>query len=297
MVEIKVTSDFSEIVSYNFENFLVCAKKNWLSNYPNMTAVSHWHSDIEFIIVLQGKILYSVNGKDQLLEKGQCIFVNSGQLHSSHAVNGCDCKFLCLLFHPSLFTTVEQIKDSYVKSISQNQNIPYYLLSHSVKWQSEVIIKLQEIFELCQTYDSGFELIVLSHLYSLWHTLYQNLLSTSPNEGFIVNKRLESLHSMIGYIQNCYSTKLTLEKIALAGCVCRSSCCDIFQSILGITPIQYVTNYRIEKSIEYLNNSTLSITEIAMRCGFNSSSYYTELFHRELGCTPSEYKKRILNST
>jgi AraC family transcriptional regulator, melibiose operon regulatory protein len=297
MVEIKLASDSSEIVTYNFRDFLVLAKKNWLSNYPNMTAISHWHSDIEFVVVLQGKMLYSVNGKEQFLEKGQCIFVNSRQIHSSHAIDGSDCQILCLLFHPSLFKAIEQIKDSYVTSISKNPNIPYYLFSHSVKWQSEIIIELHKIFELCQTHNSGFELIVLSHLYSLWYTLYQNLLTTASNEECIINKKLESLHSMIGYIQSSYATKLTLEKIALAGCVCRSNCCDIFQSILGITPIQYVTNYRIEKSIEYLTNTTLSITEIAMHCGFNSSSYYTEIFHRELGCTPSEYKKRILKST
>ena len=60
--------------------------------------------------------------------------------------------------------------------------------------------------------------------------------------------------------------------------------------------IQYLTNYRLEKSIEYLHHSSHSITDIALLCGFNSSSYFTEVFRRELRCTPSEYKVKIKNS-
>lgn len=76
MVEIKLLKDNSEIVPYNFPSFPVYARKHWLSHYPNMTAVSHWHADLEFIVILKGKMLYSVNGKDYLLEEGHNIFVN-----------------------------------------------------------------------------------------------------------------------------------------------------------------------------------------------------------------------------
>ena len=51
--------------------------------------------------------------------------------------------------------------------------------------------------------------------------------------------------------------------------------------------------YRLDKSIKLLSIPSYSITEIALKCGFNSSSYFTEIFHRNIGCTPSQYRKNL----
>ena len=75
MIEIKLLNDNSEVITYNFERFPILSKKLLLSEYPNMAAPNHWHDDIEFIIILEGKMSYSVNGKSYELKKGQAIFV------------------------------------------------------------------------------------------------------------------------------------------------------------------------------------------------------------------------------
>jgi AraC-like DNA-binding protein len=51
--------------------------------------------------------------------------------------------------------------------------------------------------------------------------------------------------------------------------------------------------YRIEKSIDSLFFSDLSISQIAYDCGFGSTSYYIEKFRNKTGMTPLEYKKRL----
>ena len=79
---------------------------------------------------------------------------------------------------------------------------------------------------------------------------------------------------------------------AAAGYVCRSSCCSIFKEYLNQTPNAYLTEYRISKSVELLANPDLSVTEIAMQCGFSGSSYFTETFRKAIGCTPSDYRMR-----
>ena len=85
---------------------------------------------------------------------------------------------------------------------------------------------------------------------------------------------------MVGFIQQKYSSKIALQDIAAAGYVCRSSCCSIFKEYLNQTPNAYLTEYRISKSVELLANPDLSVTEIAMQCGFSGSSYFTETFRK-----------------
>ena len=162
----------------------------------------------------------------------------------------------------------------------------------------------------------------MANLYSIFYCLYHNVKNSKSSQEAYYDKNLDSLHNMVGYIQRNYKNKITLisflrtfrvfnvmvgyiqrnyknkitlKEIASSGNVCRSNCCEIFQSTLNKSPISYLIEYRINKSIKLLNNTSYTITEIALKCGFNSSSYFTEIFHKHLGCTPSQYRKNNTN--
>ena len=293
MIELNVLKDNSEIVPYNFTHFPVHSTLGWLSVYPNMTAASHWHTDLEFITVLKGHMIYSVNGTDYPLKEGQCIIINSRQLHNSHSLDGSDCLFRCQLFHPSLLSANEAVYQTYIQPICQNPALPFFILSPEEAWQASVIADLKHLFDVCETNAPGIELDIMSRFYSLWLTIYRNI---KPHTEPAPDKRLEALSRMIGHVQKHYPERITLSDIADAGRVCRSSCCNIFSEMPQMSPTQYLTSYRLEKSIEMLHHSTLSITEIALSNGFNSSSYFTEVFHRKLGCTPSIYIAKLNNA-
>ena len=49
---------------------------------------------------------------------------------------------------------------------------------------------------------------------------------------------------------------------------------------------------RIQKSCQYLKNSDLAVSRIAVSCGFNDLSYYARRFREQVGCTPTEYRRR-----
>ena len=295
MIEIKLLDDNSEIVSYNFDDFPIHSKKYSLSDYPNMSAANHWHDDLEFIIILKGKMSYSVNGKTYLLNEGQAIFVNSQQMHYGYSSDGSDCEFICIVLNPSLISNIARIKDSYLIPVFTDASHPSFIFDSSISWERNFIEMLTNLHNLCNTETEGFELQVMSIFYSICFTLYNNLKNHKVYKEAYYDKNLEAMHSMVGYIQKNYKNKITLNEIAASGKVCRSSCCEIFQSILNKSPISYLIEYRLEKSIELLNIAFYSITEIALQCGFNSSSYFTEIFRKNIGVTPSQYRKNHIN--
>ena len=63
--------DLSENVSYNIPSFPVYIKKEQLSSYPDFCAVSHWHDDLEFVLILEGQMSYEVNGQHISLSAGE----------------------------------------------------------------------------------------------------------------------------------------------------------------------------------------------------------------------------------
>ncbi|UKS27981.1 helix-turn-helix transcriptional regulator [Paenibacillus sp. HWE-109] len=67
----------------------------------------------------------------------------------------------------------------------------------------------------------------------------------------------------------------------------------MFNKYVGQTPNTYLTRYRIQKSCEMLKETKRSISEIALACGFQSSSYFTSIFRKQLGLVPQDYRKQI----
>ncbi len=292
MADLNVNQDQSENIRYNYPDFPVMAKVGPLHMYPNMVSASHWHNDFEFVLCVEGSVGYRVNGREYALQPGNGLYINSRQLHSVFSTDGKDGKYLCVLISPDILCQAERISSTYIEPIINDAEHPIVLLSPSIVWQNRILTYMQDIYQEFQREEEGYELRVISMVHLLMLTIFQDRNNATVMDPTL-DRRTIALHKMIGYIQSNYQNKITLNSIATAGNVCRSTCCEIFQSLLHTTPIIYLSNYRIEKSIESLTYTNNSITEIAFACGFSGSSYYAELFHREMGVTPTEYRNRL----
>ena len=66
----------------------------------------------------------------------------------------------------------------------------------------------------------------------------------------------------------------------------------LFKEYTGKTLISYINDYRLEQSKGLLLHTDLSITEIALRTGFNSTSYFIKKFQEANDCSPHKYRKQ-----
>ena len=71
---------------------------------------------------------------------------------------------------------------------------------------------------------------------------------------------------------------------------------DLFKAQTGLTPNHYLQKLRIEKAQEELNRTNKSVTEIAYATGFSSAQYFSTVFIRYTGLSPSNYRKANQNS-
>ncbi|MDD3279794.1 MAG: AraC family transcriptional regulator [Lachnospiraceae bacterium] len=280
--------DKSEKVQYNIVDFPAYIKPGVLSTYPNYSAISHWHDDVEFIAITSGHMLYNVNGEIVRLEEGDGIFVNARQLHYGFSDDQSECIFVCVLLHPMLLCSSRYLEQKYITPVLQNENLPYHLLHHDVLWEQEILQSLLQMQE-CVSNDLA-ELKIQSLFYQIWFQLcgHRQLLDKT----FVRNHHLSSLKEMVSFIQEHYKEKISLSDIAKAGCVGKTSCCAIFRKFINQTPNIYLTEYRLQKSMELLMDTDLTITEICYDVGFTGASYFTETFRKSFGCTPSEYREK-----
>ncbi|SDI36889.1 Helix-turn-helix domain-containing protein [Alteribacillus persepolensis] len=66
--------------------------------------------------------------------------------------------------------------------------------------------------------------------------------------------------------------------------------------MLRKTPFDYVTDYRIQKSLILIQQPDSNVTEVAYEAGFNSTSYFISKFRKKMNMTPLAYKKELLQA-
>ena len=65
-----------------------------------------------------------------------------------------------------------------------------------------------------------------------------------------------------------------------------------FKEYVGLSAIEYITHFRIEKACKELAGTNKSVMEIAFECGFSNLSNFNRQFRRIAGCSPTKYRKR-----
>ena len=89
-----------------------------------------------------------------------------------------------------------------------------------------------------------------------------------------------------------YQNPITLSELAEVAGLNREYLCRIFRQIIGKSPIQFLIEYRIERSKKYLLSPSGNVTDAALSSGFSDLSYYIRKFTELNGITPMQYRKR-----
>ncbi len=95
------------------------------------------------------------------------------------------------------------------------------------------------------------------------------------------------------YIELHFAENITVSALAKLGCVSESTFNRRFKKETGRTPIEYLIDIRIAQAKKLLRRKNLSVTEVAMRCGFGTGAHFTACFVQKTGATPSEYRNKF----
>ena len=250
----------------------------------NSLPLCHWHDDVELVLVTQGSMVYRVNNQEVKVVQGDAIFVNARQMHYGYSLEK-GSTYICITFRPELLCINAEIGSKFVLPVVTNQGVPWLVLRQEIEAHR---LPLDVIRSVSEMRIQGRELAVLGRMFEFWHGLYEAA-QTQRQAAFDGNAQV--LRSMIEYIRTHYPERISLEKIAQAGGVCRSKCCQIFRKFMTLSPNDYLNTFRLEKAAELLKTTNATVKEIADACGFSSASYFSEIFLENKGCSPTNYRK------
>ena len=102
---------------------------------------------------------------------------------------------------------------------------------------------------------------------------------------------------MLEWIDQNLQTTVTLRKIAASANICSRECQRVFQRYVHYSPMEYLRLKRILMAAELLSTTDSPVIDIALECGFSSSSYFSKQFKLLTGSTPTEYRKAVHDQT
>ena len=251
----------------------------------------HWHEEFEYILSEKGILYVDVNKTRVRLNQGEGIFVNSGALH---AVEQSPALLHSSVFHPRLVGGMDTIFwQKLIRPMTQPDAPPFFLLDGLVPWQKQVLDCLHESWKAVSDEPFDYENRVRYYL-----SLALRLLSTQCVGGRTKVSQQEQIASermkqMLRFVEEHYAEELTVQLIAGSVALSESACLRSFRQMLGITPIQYVKQYRVEKAAELLRSTRLKTGEIGAECGFTDGSYFIKIFREIKHCTPKEYRMKF----
>lgn len=257
------------------------------STNPRYHMPFHWHKEWELIRVVQGSITIHADEEKFTATAGDILLIRDSMMHGGSSI---DCIYECFVFDlHGMFRHSDSVKKS-LRPIYRMELLPDIFYAKADKPEIHTFVSmLMDAHH--QKGSDCIELITFGCLSMIFAYIIQyKLYTTDSSVTKSQSNRIGQIKSVLEYIELHYSSAITLEELAKIAGMSPKYFCRIFKAITQQSPLEYVIFYRIEQAANYLSTSDLSITEIAMECGFNDCSYFIRTFKNLKQVTPYKYR-------
>jgi len=255
----------------------ICDEKNY-----------HCHDHIEVAIILSGKGEYYIDGVTYFVESGDVIVLNPGVYHKGLVSD---------FGNPALeyfvgFTDIH-FRNMKHNCIELKNGGPILRTSGELR---------RKIFQTCTLMSEEQEYLHAGRYFMLKTYLIQLLL-------YMVREQIEPVREqqgysfesfgkkyvveqIVGYLEEHYSEKISLDRIAENMYLSPFYISKIFKSETGDTPINYLIHVRLEKAREMLESGeNNSIQGVAAKVGYDDAYHFSKLFKKRYGVSPSQMRR------
>lgn len=257
-------------------------------NYVNW----HWHAAFQYCLVTEGSVDFLLPNHSYCVTAGSGIFINTQQVHLIREAASSPSSYLCIDIPPAFICPDEhsRIYLKYLKPVLQNPLPQVLILSKHTTEDCQILQSLKNIQQLLKNDTDFMELDIQSEIIKIWKTTFHKLERADQGPSPLEYNDNNRLKIILQYMQNHYAEKISLEDVAQQLSLSKSECCRFFKKVTGQPMFSYLNIMRINKSMDLLRDTDMSIAEIADVVGFCNQSYYSDCFRKIKGITPKKFR-------
>ena len=268
----------------------------WLDGLTLRTAAKavsvrpHQHQHMEVILCLRGELSYEIDGHPPVtLGADMGIVISAHTRHALthdsespgeriglHLLGNMSARRDYAVFSPSDYAGFRRV-------ISESAARPFRL-SPSIKANARELANFlkRPSKDISSSERGHIRIICCSILYDLVQTLSRPQTANSP----------QLMDEAVRYIESHFAEPLLADDLVRHMGYSRASLYMQFKRHTGLTPNEFLTRLRIEKAQELLKSTDRTVVKIASASGFSSPEYFSAVFRRYVGQTPTDYRIR-----
>lgn len=253
------------------------------SFYPFETYGSHKHLRIEINYVKKGNCILHLDNESVSFNEGDMMIIAPYVEHQLKAgVSGVT--LMQLEFLPEIFFHLH----SNIRVNAMSMPTPSFLFSKENKLikivnNVEMIRTVQRIVNELELKGPHYQYLVIMYYAELLIQLYRYM-----HETYLPICTNDLLKKAVCYIQQNYQKDISVSDIAGYASISERYLRKLFSQSLNLSPLDYLNQTRINKSIELLKNTEKSVKEVCFLCGFQSPQYFSRVFKQQMGLSPRE---------
>ena len=249
----------------------------------------HWHDEFEIIYVRSGFLTVSISGKSYIGKTGDAFVVSPGNLHLMGSQTG-TVDYYTFLFPLKYisFRTDDMLDEKLLEPLNSGHLMICPRVKDTAKELCEQLIKIYEAkndeSESKITTQVRTKIILLQFILEMW------------KKGFVIENDTSGRNTvekeMVSYIQQNFTGKISLREFGEQFHLSEKYISRYFKEHFHITLSQYVAYLRLEYAKQLLQDTDISVTEAAMRSGYQNISYFIRSFKKTYGVSPLKYRKK-----
>ena len=244
-----------------------------------LACAAHLHIHIELFYLLEGKMRAYIDSAEYTVEPGDILIAFPNQVHRFEAVE--EEKYLLFIIHPDMMPELSSAFSGLMPASALVKHAP----------ESDALLALLQQMRRAADDQSPYRDVTLK---GLLLTFFGQLLSGMP----LTEPRAEdstAIRDIVDYCATNFTGDLSLEALEDALHLSRYYISHLFSHKLKIRFNDYVNSLRVSEACRLLRNTSLSMTDIGNRVGFNTLRTFNRSFAKQMGQTPSEYRRRSLS--
>jgi AraC-like DNA-binding protein len=238
----------------------------------------HAHPSYSFIINGDENCSISIGGKIQDSRPGKMTALSPGIVH--HEIQQEQ-----FARYTALFVPRELFENEYLQ---YEKTVPVFR-GREYDVHDNLRIHIREFMQESEHDLPGRERLLESLSVRITHGIIRSIVDCNV-ESEKVNTRLD-IDRVVEYMNSHFQEELAVDDLARVIGLSASHFSRLFKKETGSTPLDFLIDVRLGKARKMLARSDASITDIAFRCGFNSSSHFSFSFNNRFEISPTEYRK------
>ncbi len=272
----------------NFPVMLLCDDVWRISDIPSSRL--HFHNCLEIGLCESDSGTIRTMTGEATFHEGDVTFIGLDIPHTTFSTKGTASKW------SYLFVDVEELLSRFfpIDTMYDQELLQGILLNHFAimpgKLYPDIYQLITYMIRLMKKQDKNYQIVVRGMMIA-FVTEIMNIFAREGSKKDDLKQKTFSIAPALDYIRTNYKSAFSIDTLADVCNISSTHFRRLFSSIMGVSPLEYIIQFRVSKASRLLCTTEMTVMEISLESGFSSISSFNRHFQSIKGVTPTQWRK------